>query len=107
MDTLKLRKHFQLNSNLIFINITNTGYDFIENEDKKNIPEIKVQNLNAIPEQLKILNKHIEEITFLKTDEIVLMKNKIEELKKSDTSLPWDTLINPINLIMTMVNLKK
>lgn len=97
----------KLEPNLEIINITNTGYDFMENEGKKSITEIKVQNLDAIPEQLKILNKYIEEITFLKTDEIVLMKNKLEELKKSDTSLPWDTLINGINLIMTMASLKK
>ena len=64
-NTYKIRNN---EPNLEIIKINNSGYDFLENQGKKSIPEIKIQNLEDIPEQIKILNNYIKEITFIKND---------------------------------------
>ncbi len=105
--TTRKSRSIKLEPNLEIINITNLGYDFIDDEGEKRIPEVKVQSFEDIPEQLKIMNKYFEESNFLKADEITLMKTKLEELRRNDTSLPWDTLINGLNLLITFSSLIK
>lgn len=111
--------------NIIIERITNKGYDFLE--DKEKVSKIEITNPEEIAPELKEISKSLsslnqgqqeiikllashvdilDEIRFLEADEVTIMKEKLIKLRNEDkgNSIPWDTIINFMMLITSMIS---
>lgn len=106
--------------------ITGEGrYFFKENDsEEENLLKVEITNpeLKEMTSYLKKLtigqkeilkllankNDILDQILFLKSDEVTLMKMEFEKLKTdSSNSLPWETFNSIVTLVMTLANFNK
>jgi len=105
--------------------VTLDGKAYLESLDnpiKESTPKITlkiegfeelIRVLNKLPEGQKEIIKHLakhnkilEEISFLKADEVTVMKEELEKLRNSDSSpsVPWDIIINLLGVLTSLKN---